>query len=83
VTWTDEATASLAAAPGSRFTYASGRAEVDASRGDIRIELPRSARVSLEVDGYLYLSGSIEDLEVLGPASERTAEMIRFRVTER
>jgi hypothetical protein len=83
VTWTDEPTASLTAAPGSRFTYASGRAEVDASRGDVRIELPQDARVSLQVDGDLYLTGSRSTLEVLGPALERTAETIRFRVTER
>jgi len=81
VTWTDEAVASVSAAPGSRFTYAAGRVEVDASRGAVRVELPRAAtRVSLEVDGDLYLSGSPSALEVGGASVERTRESIRFRV---
>ena len=84
VTWTDEAAASVSAAPGSRFTYAAGRIEVDASRGTVRLELPRAAtRVSLEVDGHLYLTGSPASLEVAGPSVETTLESIRFRVPER
>ena len=84
VAWTDQHTASLTAPPGSRFTYSAGRVEVDASRGAVRMELPRDARlVSLEVDGDLYLTGSPGSLEVLGPAVERTDESIRFRVDER
>lgn len=84
VQWTDQRTASLTAPPGSRFTYSSGRVEVDASRGSVGIELPRDARlVSLEVDGDLYLTGSADALEVLGPAFERTDESVRFRVDDR
>jgi hypothetical protein len=84
VVWTDQAVASLSAAAGSRFTYASGRIEVDASRGSVDLELPRGAeQVSLEVDGRLYLTGSPERPEVLGPAIERSGEAIRFSVVER
>lgn len=84
VTWTHQPTVSLSAAPGSRFTYASGRVEVDASRGAVLAEFPRDAtRISLEVDGYLFLTGSSEALEILGPAIERTNESIRFKVAER
>ncbi|MDH3207264.1 MAG: hypothetical protein OEO79_11665 [Gemmatimonadota bacterium] len=83
VTWTDETAASVRAASGSRFTYAAGRVEVDASRGTVSLELPRAAtRVSVEVDGRLYLSGSPEALEVAGPTVERTRESIRFRVPQ-
>jgi hypothetical protein len=81
VTWSEQAVARLSAPPGSRFTYAAGRIEVDASRGAIQVELPRGARrVSLEVDGRLYLSGSSSGLDVLGPAVDRSADSIRFRV---
>jgi anti-sigma factor RsiW len=81
VTWSDQDVARLAAPAGSRFTYAAGRVEVDASRGRLGVELPRgAAHVSLEVDGRLYLRGSPASPEVLGPAVERTADGIRFSV---
>lgn len=81
VTWTQQSSARVIAPAGSRFTYAAGRIEVDASRGDIRVELPRDAgEVSLEVDGRLYLQGSSVALQVFGPMVERTADTIRFRV---
>jgi len=81
VTWSDQDAARLAAPAGSRFTYAAGRIEVDASRGRLGVELPRAATsVSLEVDGRLYLSGSPASLEVLGPAVERTEDGVRFSV---
>jgi hypothetical protein len=84
VVWTDESTASVTAPAGSRFTYSSGRVEVDASRGSVGLELPREARlVSLDVDGHLYLTGSANALEVPGPAFERTSGSLRFRVDER
>jgi hypothetical protein len=81
VTWSDQNAARLAAPAGSRFTYAAGRVEVDASRGRLGVELPLSAtHVSLEVDGRLYLSGSPASPEVLGPMVERTERGIRFSV---
>lgn len=81
VTWSDQDAARLAAPAGSRFTYAAGRVEVDASRGRLAVELPRGAtRVSLEVDGRLYLSGSPTSPEVLAPAIERNEDGIRFSV---
>jgi len=81
VTWSDQDAARLAAPAGSRFTYAAGRVEVDASRGRVGVELPRAAtHVSLEVDGRLYLSGSPAAPEVLGPAVERSEDGIRFSV---
>jgi hypothetical protein len=84
VSWSDQPTARLTAPSGSRFTYAAGRVEVDASRGDVGVDLPKDAsRVSLEVDGQLYLSGSPSALEVPGPAVERSDDAIRFRVVER
>jgi hypothetical protein len=82
--WTDQSSARLTAPPGSRFTYASGRVEVDASRGAVLIELPRSASaVSLDVDGQPYLRGSPSALDVPGPVVEQTDETIRFRVDDR
>jgi hypothetical protein len=83
VVWTEQASARLTAPAGSRFTYSAGRIEVDASRGALLIELPRAAAaVSLEVDGRLYLTGSAEEPEVLGPAVETTDDSILFRVVE-
>lgn len=83
VSWSDQSSARITAPPGSRFTYAAGRVEVDASRGAIHIELPRRAgEVSLEVDGRLYLEGSPDALAVPGPAVELTDDAIRFLVDE-
>lgn len=83
VAWTDQSSARVIAPAGSRFTYAAGRIEVDASRGAISIELPRNAgEVSVEVDGQLYLQGSSAVLQVFGPLVERTRDTIRFRVDE-
>jgi hypothetical protein len=84
VTWTDQPSARLNAPPGSRFTYSAGRVEVDASRGPLHIELPRNAgRVSLQVDGRSYLTGSFAALELPGPVTARTDDLIRFRVDDR
>lgn len=81
VEWTEELTASLTAPAGSRFTYAAGRVEVDASRGAILVQLPGEASfASLEVDGEVYLAGSREDLTISGPTVEGDGGVIRFVV---
>jgi len=81
VVWTEGVTASVSAPPGSGFSYADGRVEVDAAAGAMLLELPRAAAfVSLEVDGRIFLQRSGERLDVPGPAAERTDAGIRFVV---
>jgi hypothetical protein len=81
VRWVERATARVSAPSGSGFTYADGRAEVEAAPGPIEVQLPREAdAASLVVDGRLFLERSGARLEVPGPAVERTAEGIRFVV---
>lgn len=81
VEWSDLGSARVTAPAGSRFTYAAGRVEVDASRGDLRVELPRDAQeVSLAVDGRVYLTGSAQALEVPGPLVEQDGDALRFQV---
>lgn len=83
VVWVDEPTATVSAPPGSDFTYAGGRAEVDAAAGPIRVELPRAVRLAtLEVDGVVYLARSGERLDVAGPVVEWDESHIRFVVPE-
>lgn len=84
VVWAAGATASISAPPGSAFSYADGRVEVDAAAGPILVELPRAAAfASLEVDGRIFLERSGERLDVPGPAIERTDESIQFLVPAR
>ena len=81
VVWVDRAAARVSASSGSGFTYADGRAEVEAAPGPIRIELPRDAGfASLEVDGRVFLERSAEGIAVFGPAVERSEAGIRFVV---
>jgi hypothetical protein len=81
VQWVERATARVSAPSGSGFTYADGRAEVEAAPGPIEVQLPRAAdAASLVVDGRLFLERSGALLEVPGPAVERSAEGIRFVV---
>jgi len=84
VAWMDAATARIAAAPGSSFSFAEGRAEARVAPGPVRVELPRFAPVvSVEVDGRMYLRRTSAGLEVSGPVVERTDERIRFTIPQR
>lgn len=84
VAWSREAIARIVAAPGSVFTYADGRVEVDAAAGGLRVELPRAASAAtVEVDGLVYVQRSAAGVVVLKPAVERTDDLIRFVVPER
>jgi hypothetical protein len=84
VMWVDRPTARVSAPAGSQFTYADGRAEVDAVAGPVEVELPRDATfASLEVDGRLFLERSGEQLDVPGPAVTRSDARLRFVVPAR
>jgi hypothetical protein len=84
VVWVDRPTARVSAPAGSQFTYADGRAEVDAAAGPVEVELPRDAALaSLEVDGRLFLERSGEHLDVPGPAVTRSDARLRFLVPAR
>ena len=81
VQWVERPTARISAPPGSGFTYADGRAEVEAAPGPIEVELPRAAEAaSLMVDGRLFLERAGERLDVPGPAVQRTDAGVRFVV---
>ncbi len=81
VVWAAGTTATISAPPGSAFSYADGRVEVDAAAGPILVELPRAAGfASLEVDGRVFLERSGERLDVPGPAAARTDASIQFVV---
>jgi hypothetical protein len=84
VVWVEGSSARVAAPPGSRFTYADGRAEVAVESGAVRVELPRdAAQATLEVDGRTFLERTGARLDVPGPAVERSDAGIRFVVPER
>ena len=84
VAWSGEAIARIAAPPGSVFTYADGRVEVDAAAGGLRVELPRAASAAtVEIDGLVYVQRSAAGVVVLQPAIERTDDFIRFVVPAR
>lgn len=81
VAWSGETIARIVAPPGSVFTYADGRVEVDAAAGGLRVELPRTASAAtVEVDGLVYLQRSAAGVVVLEPAVERTDDLVRFVV---
>jgi hypothetical protein len=84
VVWTDAASARVTAASGSRFTLATGRVEVQAVEGIVSLELPRTARSGLVVNGRTYLEpspqGSTLGATVVGPAAEVTDARVRFLV---
>lgn len=81
VRWVERATARVSAPSGSGFTYADGRAEVEAAPGPIEVDLPRAAEAaSLVVDGRVFLERIGAELDVPGPAVERTDARIRFVV---
>ena len=81
VDWVERATARVSAPTGSGFTYADGRAEVEAAPGAIHVELPRDASFALlEVDGRVFLERSAEGLAVPGPAVESSEAGLRFVV---
>ena len=81
VQWVERPTARVSAPPGSGFTYADGRAEVEAAPGPIEVELPRAAEAaSLRVDGRLFLERAGERLDVPGPVVQRTDDGVRFVV---
>lgn len=81
VAWTGDATARIVAPPGSDFTYADGRVEVDAASGGLRVELPRAASAAtVVVDGLVYVERSALGVLVRAPVAERTDDLIRFIV---
>ena len=60
VVWVDAATARIAAAAGSSFSFAEELAEARVAPGPVRVELPRFASVvSVEVDGRMYLQRNL------------------------
>jgi hypothetical protein len=84
VAWVDGSNARISAPAGSAFTYAAGRAEVDAVAGPVRIELPRNADLaSVAVDDVEYVRRSGAEVRVTGPAVERTEALLRFVVPQR
>ena len=81
VAWTDAASARVVAPAGSAFTYADGRIEVDATAGQIRVELPRTlAAATVEVDGVVYVERSAADVTVSRPSAELGGDLVRFVV---
>jgi hypothetical protein len=83
VVWTSEAVARVEGPAGSGFTYGEGRLEVESAAGDLRLELPRAARSTVEVDGRVWVERSVEGLSVNGPTIERTNDLLRFVVPGR
>jgi hypothetical protein len=80
--WRDDAEARVAAPRGSSFALGTGRVEVDASAGAIRIEAPRDAQIALSVNGRTYLERSAQGLTVSEPAAEVTDAGVRFLVRD-
>ena len=83
VVWIEAMTARIAAAAGSSFSFAEGRAEARVTPGPVRVELPRFALVvSVEVDGRIYLRRTSAGLEIPGPVVEQTDDRIRFAIPQ-
>lgn len=81
VLWVPGSDAAVFAPVGSRFTSGEGRLEARVTSGTVRIELPRGViPVSLEVGGRIYLRSTDAGLDVPGPATERSASEIVFRI---
>lgn len=79
VAWSVEVTARIVAPPGSGFTYADGRVEVDATAGPLRIELPRAASAATVVVGNrLFVERTASGVVVHEPVVERTEDIVRF-----
>jgi hypothetical protein len=78
VVWATGTAARVSGPVGSGFTYGGGRLEIQAASGDLRLELPRSAISSVEVDGRVYLARSAAGLTIREPAIESTDELVRF-----
>jgi hypothetical protein len=83
VAWSSGAEARVVGPAGSAFTYGEGRLQVESAAGDLRLELPRSARSTLEIDGRVWMERSAAGLTVNGPEVERTDDLIRFVVPGR
>lgn len=80
VRWVPGSEAAVFAPVGTRFTRGQGRVEADLSEGAVRVELPTgSSRLTLEVDGVVYLRRGDSGIELLGPVASRAAEEVVFR----
>ncbi len=65
---------------GTRFRTEAGRIQAVSPRGDVRIELPRSAaRARLVVNGQTYLTMTDGRVEITGPVERRGEAGIWFR----
>jgi len=86
VIWTDAGSARVTAPSGSRFALATDRVEVRAAEGTLSVELPRTVRATLVVNGRSYLERSPQGAEIettlVEPAAEVTLDGIRFLVRE-
>jgi hypothetical protein len=80
VVWLGESFARVAAPSGSQFTFSNGRIELQATAGAVRLELPRTARARVVVNGRDYLQRSASGITVVEPGAEVADERIRFVV---
>ena len=83
VLWGDGATARVSAPEGSAFSYGDGLLVAQLADGAVRVELPSSGPVSVEVDGQLYLRRTGDVVEVDGPLSVRSESGVLFTIPPR
>jgi hypothetical protein len=84
VLWTDGEEAWIYAAEGTRFSRTGRRLEAYGPPGPVRIEIPRGVQnLIVGLDDTVLLRKTGEDLEISGPAQERTPSEIRFEAPGR
>ena len=84
ILWTEDEEAWIYAAEGTRFSRTGRRLEAFGPPGPVRIEIPRGVQsVIVGLDDTVLLRKTGQELEILGPAQERTPSEIRFKAPGR
>jgi len=83
VLWASGTTARVAGPAGTGFTYGEGRLQVDATPGDLLLELPRGARSTVVVDGRVVLERSADGVTASARVLARTDDLVTLEIGAR
>jgi hypothetical protein len=83
VIWVEGTTARVSAPEGSAFSYGDGVLEAQLAEGAVRVELPNTGPVVVEVDGLVYVRRADDVVEVEGPLSEQSESRMLFTIPQR
>lgn len=79
VRFTDDELAAVYAAAETRFRTGPGLVHANVAGPEVRLEIPRAAAATLEVNGRLLLRKAGDRIQLLGPGADTAGAEIRFR----